>query len=344
MRANTAYVAARAKSRKSSLADKARLRQLVRQSPDQLTVAVGDMGYRNEIDMYAGKLSGGDLVEAALTHNLESELLDILRMCNKKIKPLVSVYTMRFEYQNAKVVLRSVLNEVEIEKVKNSILPAINEVNTPWIAMIEDSDNLRSAALSMRRKSFGPSLQKLPETASLYDYEDALDRHYFSESLTALSGKDPATRYARKLLALEIDHKNILNILEAGSVHIGSEALAEALIPGGHLVPKRSFGTIVAGGKDSLFDVLRSNNQFDMNEFEAKMKQCNEKMSLDPMITWFKQREHDFLAKMSFLHPISALPIIHYIAMKVEEVNDLRIIVRGLLAGLPIDVIDDHVL
>ena len=62
------------------------------------------------------------------------------------------------------------------------------------------------------------------------------------------------------------------------------------------------------------------------------------------MITWFKQREHDFLAKMSFLHPISALPIIHYIAMKVEEVNDLRIIVRGLLAGLPIDVIDDHVL
>ena len=56
MRGNTAYVAARAKSRKSSLADKARLRQLIRQSPDQLTVAVGDMGYRNEIDMYAGKI------------------------------------------------------------------------------------------------------------------------------------------------------------------------------------------------------------------------------------------------------------------------------------------------
>ena len=344
MRGNTAYVAARAKSRKSSLADKARLRQLIRQSPDQLTVAVGDMGYRNEIDLYAGKLSGGDLVEAALTHNLEVELVEILRMCNPKIKPLISVYTMRFEYQNAKVVLRSVLNDVEIDKVKHSILPAINDINTPWLAIIEDSDTLRNAALAMKRKSFGQALAKLPENASLYDYEDALDRHYFNEALKALSGSDPATKFARKLLALEIDHKNILNILEAKSVGIGGDALSNSLLTGGRLVPPRSFNTVTSGGRDSLLDVLRSNGQFDMAEFEEKLKQSDERRSLDPIVTWFKQREHDFMAKMSFLHPISALPIIHYVAMKVEEVNDLRIIVRGLLAGLPVEVIDEHVL
>ena len=39
---NTAYVAARAKSRKSNLMDRTRLRQLIQQSPDQLTVAVAD--------------------------------------------------------------------------------------------------------------------------------------------------------------------------------------------------------------------------------------------------------------------------------------------------------------
>lgn len=344
MRANTAYVAARAKSRKSSLADKARLRQLIRQSPDQLTVAVGDMGYRNEIDLYAGKLSGGDLVEAALTHNLEVELVDILRMCNPKIKPIISVYTMRFEYQNAKVVLRSVLNDVEIEKVKHSILPAINDINTPWLAIIEDSDTLRDAALAMKRKSFGHALAKLPENASLYDYEDALDRHYFNEALNTLSGTEIATKYARKLLALEIDHKNILNILEAKSVGFSGDALANSLLTGGRLVPPRSFNTVASGGRDSLLDVLRSNGQFEMAEFEEKLKQSDEHRSLDPIVTWFKQREHDFMAKMSFLHPISALPIIHYVAMKVEEVNDLRIIVRGLLAGLPVEVIDEHVL
>ena len=71
MLGNTAYVVARAKSRRQQLADRARLRQLIHQSVDQLSVAVGDIGYRAEIDLYAGKLAGGDLIEAALTHNLE---------------------------------------------------------------------------------------------------------------------------------------------------------------------------------------------------------------------------------------------------------------------------------
>ena len=83
------------------MADRARLRQLINQSVDQLTVAVGDIGYRHEIDLYAGKLSGGDLVEAALTHNLEAELTEIVNMANRTIRPLIEIYTSRFEYQNA---------------------------------------------------------------------------------------------------------------------------------------------------------------------------------------------------------------------------------------------------
>ena len=71
MLGNTPYVVSRAKARRQKLADRARLRQLINQSVDQLTVAVGDIGYRSEIDLYAGKLSGGDLVEAALTHTVD---------------------------------------------------------------------------------------------------------------------------------------------------------------------------------------------------------------------------------------------------------------------------------
>ena len=140
---NTAYVASRAKSRRKKLADLARMRQLINQSTDQLTASVSSMGYADEVNLYAGKLSGADLVEAALTHNLEAELSDILKMCNGKIREIVEIYTSRFEYQNAKVVLRSVVNDVEIGKVANSILPDLNEINTPWLKIIETADDLR---------------------------------------------------------------------------------------------------------------------------------------------------------------------------------------------------------
>lgn len=341
---NTAYVASRAKSRRKKLADLARMRQLINQSTDQLTASVSSMGYADEVNLYAGKLTGADLVEAALTHNLEAELLDILKMCNGKIRDIVEIYTSRFEYQNAKVVLRSVVNEVSMEKVSNSILPDLNEINTPWLKIIETADDLRSAALQMRRKPFGSDLKALPEDARLSEYEDALDRHYFKSALKSLKANNPATRYLKDYLAMEIDHRNMLNILESDSIGISSEETSKLLIPGGKILPSRSFSTIAAGGKSALTDILRTSARFDMAHFEMLLDEVVKSRSLDSIVTWFKEREYKFMKKMSYLHPISALPIVYYVAMKVQEVADLRIIVRGRFAGLPAEVLEAHIL
>lgn len=341
---NTAYVASRAKSRRKKLADLARMRQLINQSTDQLTASVSNMGYADEVNLYAGKLTGADLVEAALTHNLEAELFDILKMCNGKIRDIVEIYTSRFEYQNAKVVLRSVVNEVSIEKVSNSILPDLNEINTPWLKIIETADDLRSAALQMRRKPFGSDLKALPEDARLSEYEDALDRHYFKSALKSLKANNPATRYLKDYLAMEIDHRNMLNILESDSIGISSEETSKLLIPGGKILPSRSFSTIAAGGKSALTDILRTSARFDMAHFETLLDEVVKSRSLDSIVTWFKEREYKFMKKMSYLHPISALPIVYYVAMKVQEVADLRIIVRGRFAGLPAEVLEAHIL
>jgi len=344
MLGNTPYVAARAKSRRQKLADRARLRQLISQSPEQLTVSVGEIGYRSEIDLYAGQLSGGDLVEAALTHNLEHELEKMLSLCSGKIRNIVEVYTSRFEYYNAKVVLRSVVNKVELEKVAHSILPELNDMNTPWLKIIETADDLRSAVVQMRRKSFGPDLNAVSDDARLSEYEDALDRHYFKNAIKSLDGKNPANRFLKELLAAEIDHRNLMNILEAKQVGISLEEVVPMLVPGGRLLPTRAFSSISAGGVDAAMDLLRGSNRFDYPAFEAVLSDSKEMNSLDPVVTWFKEREHNIMKRMSYLHPVSALPIIHYVAMKVQEVNDLRFIVRGRLAGLSDEVIEAHIL
>ena len=345
MLGNTPYIAARAKSRRQKLAERARLRQLINQSVDQLTVAVGDLGYRTEIDLYAGKLTGGDLVEAALTHNLEVELQEIVDMSNRAIRPLIEIYTLRFEYQNAKAVLRAVHNEISIEEVGNSILPEVNDINTPWLKVVESSDDLKSASLLMRRKSFGSALARVPEDGSLSEYEDALDRHYFETAIKAMRmAKGAPARFLSRLFASEIDHRNIVNILEASAVGIPSDQLVSLLIPGGRLLPKRSFSTIASGGRNAMLDLLRAGDRFDMSAFEVVLEESESTRSLDPVITWMKAREYAMMQRMSYLHPVSALPIIHYVAMKVQEVNDLRLIVRGRLAGLSAEVLEAHVL
>ena len=74
---NTAYVASRAKAKVQS---NGQTRLDVNPAiPDQL-MAVADSGYRTKIDLYTDDSTGGDLVEAALTHNLQNELNSIINM------------------------------------------------------------------------------------------------------------------------------------------------------------------------------------------------------------------------------------------------------------------------
>ena len=91
-------------------------------------------------------------------------------------------------------------------------------------------------------------------------------------------------------------------------------------------------------------DLLRSGDRFDMPAFEETLAEAEASRSLDAVVTWMKAREYGMMQRMSYLHPVSALPIIHYVAMKVQEVMDLRLIVRGRLAGLSAEVLEAHVL
>ena len=340
---NTAYVAARAKSRKANLMDRTRLRQLIQQSPDQLTVAVADNGYRNEMDLYAGHFTGSDLVEAALTHNLQVELAKILNLCNGKVRSIVEIYTGRFQYQNAKVVLRAVDNDVDVKKVSNSILPEESEINIPWLKMIEESDTIRDAVEQMRRLSFGKDLMAIGEDEGLQAYEDALDRHYFKNSLAQLKATSPDITILRNHLRAEIDHRNIINILEGHAFGLTGEEISQALISGGRLISKRNESQACAS-REGLLDVLRLSNTFDLNGFQSVLTESDEKRTLDPVITWLRELEHAQMQRMSYLHPISALPVIHYVSAKVQEIEDLRFIVRGRMAGLSTEVLEAHVL
>ena len=142
----------------------------------------------------------------------------------------------------------------------------------------------------MRRKPFGNDLKALPDDAKLSDYEDALDRHYFKAALSRLTAHDPATRYLRDYLRMEIDHRNLLNILESDSIGISSEEISQLLIPGGRILPVRAFSAIATSGRAGLMDILRSSSKFDMAHFETLLEEVAKSRSLDSVVTWFKER------------------------------------------------------
>ncbi len=340
---NVENASARCKARKASLLDSTRKRQLLQQSPSQLVTSIADCGYRKEIDIYSTRFEGAELIEVALAHNLSKDVAEVTNFCQGNLRKQVGVYTARFVYQNAKTVLRAVQNNVDVEVVEKSILPIENELNSKWIEIVRGNDTLGSAVEAMVGMPWWRTLMDMPTDSTLQEFEDALDRHYYSNALSAVKGPNPASNKLRKFLQMEIDQRNIANILRANRENLTSESRTNMFLSGGSLFsgPQLRAAANITDNS-SLLDLIRRSGKMDVNSFEEALKDSENLNTLDPVISWIDHYRHEQLRKLSFLHPLSVLPVIYYIASKVEEVQELRMMVRGLSAGLSREEIEAH--
>ena len=256
----------------------------------------------------------------------------------------VRVFSSRFSIANAKIALRAVFNEVEVEKVAHNLLPVENEDNTIWLEIIQSSSTVAEAAEKMKGKQYAKAFKSLDEEATLSDFEDALDRQYYSDALKAVTGKRAAIGVLRTFLKSEIDHRNLLNLIQGAAIGMDPEERLSRLIKGGSLIPKSQFIAASSADLDGIVDLMRRSSRFDAGAFEEALEKSKAMFTLDPVVLWLQTNQQAVLSRMSYLHPVSSLPIIHYLSSKVQEVANLRLIVRGREAGLDPEVLEAHIL
>ena len=338
-RSNMANASARAKARKASLIDSTRMRQLLQKGPDSIGTSIAEFGYRNELDIYAGKLSGADLIEAALNHNLDNDFDSVLRFCQGRLKAMVAVYVERFSYQNAKTVLRAIHSGASSELVSGQVLPEENQNNAYWLDMIRNCSTLGDAVNAMSGTSWGQALSKLDADATLQEMEDTLDKTYYSDALASIGGPDGhplLLRYIRN----EIDHRNIINQFRGLRQGIIGENRDALMIHGGKINKAALKSASQAESNEALLEVLRRAPSFDDTGFEEAIQASS--TSLDPVVTLLQGQRRGMMRRFAYLNPISAFPVIYYIESKVLEVQNIRLLVRGKAAGLSDEVIEAH--
>ncbi|MFL2493973.1 MAG: V-type ATPase subunit [Candidatus Thalassarchaeum sp.] len=339
---NWANASARSKARKAKLLDETRLRQLMKSGPDTIAASIGELDYRRELDIYSARLSGADLVEAALSHNLDRELTEVMGFCQGRLKRIVSVFALRFSYSNAKAVLRAVNGGASVESLANSVLPDENDLNMDWLEIARQSETLHDAAAAMRGTPWGSAVLEIDSEAKLQEYEDALDRHYYHEAISALRSSGQSHSLLLGYLRSEIDHRNIVNLLRALRQNLPAEQRVGLMLEGGRTLKGGLLRSAAqADSEEALMEVLRRTSM-ETTELEGALKESHEHGGLDPVVSHLASKRRADLRRMSHLNPLSAFPIIYYLESKVLEVQNLRLLVRGKAVGLPDDVIEAH--
>ncbi len=342
-KSNWANASARSKARKAGLIDSTQMRQLLLQEPDAMASSISEMGYRADLDLYATRLSGADLVEAALNHNMDRDLNQVLRFCQGNLGDLVSIYVERYTYQKVKTALRAVRSGVSDEVVSSQVLPEENEANKQWLELVKSSNNLGDAVSALSGTKFGKVLSSVEESDNLMALEDALDRHYFHDAIEKLRVTASNHPQLLKYLRTEIDHRNVINLFRALKQDLSSEKRNDLMLQGGHALNSTSLKQAAeAESEEALIEILRRAQNFNDSGFDDALIASREKGTLDPIVNNLVDQRMVMLARMSILNPLSAFPVINYVERKACEVSNLRMMIRGRAAGLSDEVIEAH--
>jgi len=342
-KSNWANASARSKARKAGLIDSTQMRQLLLQEPDAMASSISEMGYRVDLDLYATRLSGADLVEAALNHNMDRDLNQVQRFCQGHLGDLVSIYVERYTYQKVKTALRAVRSGVSDEVVSSQVLPEENEANKQWLEIVKNSNNLSDAVSALSGTKFGKALSSVEDSNNLMALEDALDRHYYHGAIEKLRVGASNHPQLLKYLRTEIDHRNVINLFRSLKQDLSSDKRNELMLQGGHALNSTSLKQAAeAETEEALIEILRRAQNFNDSGFDDALIASREKGTLDPIVNNLVDQRMVILARMSILNPLSAFPVINYVERKACEVSNLRMMIRGRAAGLSDEVIEAH--
>ena len=333
---NYAYVATRARSRRSRLIPSESYSQLLNLGNSEIARYIQDLEYRSEIDRYGSKLSGADLIEVALVDNLAKDVGDFLNFSTGKLKEILQVYAERYRVDNLKNILRGINQGMKKDDLEKLVCP-LNSRDERLYYRLFDSRSIEDMIQSLEGTSYHSALSVALEarsTDSLQPLEDSLDKLYYDKLVSNLPSGGEDVEIYRNFVQLKVDIANLKTVLRMRHRQISGHS--ELFIDGGTLnldtlSNTKSVSDILLSIEGTKFyEILESV----LNDETLDLNKCVK--SLDKYLTKKTKR-------FSYIYPLSVLPVLDYLLKKEREVYNLRAIVRGKQAGLDSKVLEELV-
>ena len=242
---------------------------------------------------------------------------------------LIDVFKVRYDYHNAKVLLKSEAQGLEAD----SLLMDLGRV---------PARELREKLLASDFRGLPPFLQESVQEAreTLGTTKDPqisdliLDRACYEDmfSIADRCGSDFLAGYVR----ISIDAANLRSAVRAGRMGKGTEFLKSILFEGGNIDVGRVLAAAGAGG--SLPDLYALSS---LKEAAEAGYEALEGGRLTDFERLCDNAVNDYL-KTARLVPFGDAPVVAYLAAKENEFTAIRILLTGKLAGLEPDTIRER--
>ena len=335
---NYAYTVARVKAKKSALLKEDAYSKMLMMSLPEISRFISESGYQKEITELTGKYNGVDLIEHATYANMANLFKGILNSSEGELKDMIAADLERWDAWNLKVILRGKSFGLDVEQMKEDLVPAgrlgLAQLET-LIGYSSEEEILQAYGRFVELAIPQSVLTAYGEEKNLAIIEDYLDKAYYERLLLNVDPSSRPKRLFQDFIRNEIDITNLETILKLKKEGITGDVILGYYIPGGAQLDKK-LATQLANA-DSVSAMANDLAQLDF--YDDIKDALDDSKSLKDIVAALTKYHRKQAKTFTHLYPLSVIPVIDFMIHKETEVNNIRIIARGIESGLDKEII-----
>lgn len=313
-----------------------------------LAAALAETPYRPALEAALVRLNEREAIWRALRNDLDMTVSQIRRFYRGNAATHVCLWLRAYDVHNLKAMLRGLGSHATPDEIEAALLPA-GELGADVLAELVQAPSVQAAVdmLATMALSFASPLLRLRAEkpgATTQEMELRLDQWYFRQAFDALQHEPEAT--LRSALRLEADMVNVQTVLRLAATPGEQQALAAALGAGelGQLfvgpgrIPLALLQRAASAESVSGAVALLAGTAYEA-PLLAGLARYQETGRLSSFERHLQRYRLQTLASLIAREPLAIGVVLGYLALKTNEVNNLRWIAGAIYLGFKPDAI-----
>lgn len=322
------YTYARVSVMKGELINRMQWQGMLKMGVNEILRNLQDGAYAEEINEIGAFVKGSrDLaaLEMVLNRNLMRVFEKLRRISDEKVQEVMHAYMERYDIENFKTVIRSIITGISAEEAETMLLPSINYPKEYFTNMLKQDNLLNALDMVPFADELGIKFGQGREP-ELFEIENSIDRTYF-ERLFAFSRRLAGQGKAmREFIGAEIEIINIKSIVRLKKEGMGSKDLKKYLIHPSEAI----LGISALGSIREIMDKLYKMDYTSVKGDEAvQEEELAAQLEID-LDTALLRRE----ALLMHKYPLTVNVILGFMLAKEIEIRNLKVLLKGKQLGL----------
>ncbi|TLM77441.1 MAG: hypothetical protein FDZ70_05545 [Actinobacteria bacterium] len=278
-------------------------------------------------------------VDEALKLNLVRTYRKVLRLLNEDAFFLVTTLLGRWDLFNLKSIVRGKHVHLTVGEIHDGLLPvgALNAVELDALAAVEDIRAVADTAATWGLE-YAPALRAgyiaFARSGDLPELELELDGHYARWASERLRKRGENAALARRILGMQVDTVNLITVLRLVKADLEGVDPMTFFLEGGWSIHRDLFEQLAkTSDVDELLDRVKG------TPYGKTLEDSAIAYLEENSLAVFERSLETLLTRRAVASgigdPLGVGVVVSYLWAKLNEVTNLRIVVKGKAIGMP---------